>query len=163
MRLRFVNVRRVLLKTIKQDVFSKVIKELKVKSKFIFGPYERCYPDVPQSTTKGYFQMKIEQRHESKFVFQIESVEGNFRSHSNNLDYYEVFKTEKELWIYVKKFFSKYSNVESLSQAVYRKFRFLRPKEGAMLLTQYNLLKDDLPDGQDFEDFLEELQSFLKN
>ena len=107
--------------------------------------------------------MEIEQRHESKFVFHIEAVEGNSRNHSNNLDYYEIFRTEEELWIYVKKFFSKFTDVEKLSQAVYRKFGFLLPKEGAMLFTQYNLLKNDLPDGDSFEDFLEYLEHFLRD
>ena len=50
--------------------------------------------------------------------------------------------------------------MESLSQAVYRKFDFMQPKEGALLFTHYSLLKDDLPDGDTFEDFLEEFKDF---
>lgn len=146
-----------------QDLFSKVAKDLKANSFFNFGNYERCYPDNPRSTTKGFFQMEIIQQRDNRFVFQIEAVEGDFRNNANYLDYYEIFETEEALWFYVEEFFSKYSDMESLSQAVYRKFGFLRRREGALLFTQYNLLKDDLPDGQDFEDFLEEFKSFLKN
>ena len=51
--------------------------------------------------------------------------------------------------------------MELLSQAVYKRFGFMQPKEGALLLTQYSLLKEDLPDGDDFEDFLESFKSFM--
>ena len=47
-------VRKVLLKTAKRDVFSKIIKNLKTDSFFDFGNYERCYPDNPESITKGF-------------------------------------------------------------------------------------------------------------
>jgi len=104
--------------------------------------------------------MEIIQRHDNRFVFQIEAVEGDFRNNSNYLDYYEIFETEKALWFYIKEFFSKYNDMESLSQAVYRKFGFLQVREGASLFAHYSLLKDDLPDGQDFEDFLEEFKNF---
>ncbi|TES97190.1 MAG: hypothetical protein E3J90_07210 [Promethearchaeota archaeon] len=156
-------IKKVFLNAVKRDSFSKIVKDLKANLSFNFGNYERCYPDNHKSITNGFFQMEIEQRHESKFIFHIEAVEGNFRNHSNNLDYYEIFRTEEELWIYVKKFFSKFTDVEKLSQAVYRKFGFLQPKEGAMLFTQYNLLKNDLPDGDSFEDFLEDLEHFLRD
>jgi len=164
MKLKIVNVRTALLKAFKQDrgVFSKAMKELKVNSSFDFGQYTRCYPDNPRSATKGFFQMEIEQRHDNTYLFQIESVEGNIRNNNNYLDYYEIFEDEKALWFYVKDFFSKHDNLESLSQTVYRKFGFLRPQEGDLLLTQYNLLKEDLPDGDTFEDFLEDLDHFLK-
>ena len=153
-------IRKILFKADGRDVFSKIIRDLKTNSFFDFGRYERCYPDNPQSITKGYFQMEIKQQHESRFVFQIESVEGNSRINTNYLDYYEIFETEKALWFYVKEFFSEYNDVEKLSQAVYRKFGFLHPKEGALLFTHYSLLKDDLPDGDTFEDFLEEFKDF---
>ena len=152
-------VRKVLLKTAKRDVFSKIIKNLKTDSFFDFGNYERCYPDNPESITKGFFQMEILQRNNS-YVFQIEAVEGNFRMNTNYLSYYEIFEDEKALWFHVKAFFSKHNDLESLSQKVYRKFGFLDPKEGSLLFNHYTLLKDDLPDGQDFEDFLEEFKDF---
>ena len=155
-------IRKILFKNAKRDDFSKVIKELKVNSFFDFGTYERCYPDNPKSITKGFFQMEINYRHDNTYIFQIEAVEGNFRNNTNYLDYYDIFETEKALWFHIKEFFSKYDGMESLSQAVYQKFGFLHPKEGAMLFTQYNLLKDDLPDGDTFEDFLEDLDHFLK-
>ena len=163
MKLRIVSVRRALFKTFKQNAFSKIVKELKVNSFFDFGNYHRCYPDNPKSITKGFFQMEIEQRHDNTYGFQILSVEGNIRNNSNYLDYYEIFEDEKALWFYVKDFFSKHENLESLSQAVYRKFGFLHPEEGAMLFTQYNLLKNNIPDGDTFEDFLEDLDHFLKD
>ena len=121
-------VRTVLLKTVKRDVFNKIIKELKANFFFNFGHYERCYPDNPQSTAKGFFQMEINHRHDNTFVFQIEAVEGNFRTNTNYLAYYDIFETEEALWFYIREFFSKYSDIESLSQAVYSKFGFLRPK-----------------------------------
>lgn len=144
----------------KQDLFSKVMKDLEANSFFNFGSYERCYPDNPRSTTKGFFQMEIKQQYDNRFLFQIEAVEGEFRNNTNYLDYYEIFETEEALWFFIKQFFSKYSNMESLSQAVYRKFGFMHPKEGALLFTQYSLLKRDLPDGDNFEDFLEDFKNF---
>lgn len=144
----------------KQDLFSKVMKNLKANSFFNFGRYARCYPDNPRSTTKGFFQMEIKPQRNDRFVFQIEAVEGNHRKNTNYLDYYEIFETEEALWFYIERFFSKYSDMKSLSQAVYRKFGFLHPKEGALLFAQYSFLKDDLPDGDDFEDFLEEFKNF---
>ena len=51
-------------------------------------------------------------------------------------------------------------DLETLSQKVYKKFGFLHPKEASTLFTHYNLLKDDLPNGQEFEDFLEEFKNF---
>ena len=155
-------VRMVLLKTAKRDIFNKIIKDLKINSFFNFGDYKRCYPDNPQSTTKGFFQMEIEQRHDNTFVFQIEAVEGDFRMNTNYLHYYDVFEDEKALWFHVKNFFSKHTNLESLSREVYKKFGFLHPEEASMLFTHYNLLKDDLPDGQDFEEFLDEFKSMFK-
>ena len=104
--------------------------------------------------------MEIDQQRDNTYVFKIEAVEGKFRMNTNYLDYYNIFETEKALWFYVKEFFSKYSDVEKLSQAVYRKFGFLHPKEGALLFTHYSLLKDDLPDGDTFEDFLGEFKDF---
>lgn len=73
-----------------------------------------------------------------------------------------MFEDEKALWFHVKDFLSKHTDLDSLSREVYRKFGFLHPKEGALLFTHYNLLKNDLPDGQTFEDFVEELENFLK-
>ena len=162
MKLKIVNVRTALLKTIKQDVFSRAMKELKANSSLDFGRYRRCYPDNPRSITKGFFQMEIEQQGDDRFLFQIEAVEGDFRNNSNYLDYYEIFETEKALWFYIKQFFSKYSDMESLSKSVYKKFGFLHPKEGALLFNHYSLLKHDLPDGENFEDFLEDFKRFLK-
>ena len=156
-------VRKVLLKTAKRDVFSKVVKDLEANSFFNFGDYERCFPDNPKSSTKGFFQMEINHRLDNSFVFQIEAVEGNYRMNTNYLHYYDVFEDEKALWFHVKAFLSRHNDLESLSQEVYRQFGFLHPKEGSLLFTHYNLLKDDLPDGQDFEDFLEEFKSFLKD
>ena len=150
------------IKTVKRDAFSKVIKDLKTNFFFNFGDYRRCYPDNPKSTTKGFFQMEIDYRHDNTYLFKIEAVEGKFRMNSNYLHYYDIFEDEKALWFHVKDFFSKHNDMESLSQAVYRKFGFLHPKEGAMLFTQYKLLKEDLPDGDSFEDFLEDLEHFLK-
>ena len=155
-------VRKVLLKTVKRDVFSKVVKDLKTNSFFNFGHYERCYPDNPRSTTKGFFQMEIEYRHDNTYLFKIEAVEGKIRNNTNYLNYYDIFEDEKALWFHIKSFFSNFNDLESLSQKVYRKFGFLDPKEGSLLFNHYSLLKDDLPDGTDFEDFLEELEGFLK-
>lgn len=155
-------VRKFFLKTVKRDVFSKVIDDLKTNSFFNFGDYQRCYPDNPRSATKGFFQMEIDQRHDNTFVFQIEAVEGDFRMNTNYLHYYDIFEDEKALWFHIKNFLSKHNDLESLLQEVYRKFGFLHPKEGSLLFTHYNLLKDDLPDGTDFEDFLDELENFLK-
>lgn len=145
----------------KQDLFSEVMKDLEANSFFNFGSYKRCYPDNPRSTTKGFFQMEIKQQYDNKFLFQIEAVEGKFRNNTNYLDYYEIFETEEALRFYIKQFFSEYSDMELLSQAVYKRFGFMQPKEGALLLTQYSLLKEDLPDGDDFEDFLESFKSFM--
>ncbi len=155
-------VRKVFLKTVKRDVFNKIIKDLKTNFFFNFGHYERCYPDNPQSVTKGFFQMEILQRN-NNYVFQIEAVEGNFRTNTNYLSYYDVFEDKKALWFHVKDFFSKHNDLESLSQEVYRKFGFLHPKEGSMLFTQYSFLKNDLPDETSFEDFLDEFESVFKN
>ena len=107
--------------------------------------------------------MEINYRHDNTYIFQIEAVEGDFRMNTNYLHYYNIFGDEKALWFHVKDFFSKHKDLESLSQAVYRKFGFLRPKEGALLFTHYNLLKEDLPDSQDFEEFLEDLDHFLRD
>jgi len=104
--------------------------------------------------------MEICHRHDNTFVFQIEAVEGNIRSNTNYLHYYNIFEDEKALWFFVKDFLSKHPNLESLSREVYNKFGFLRPKEASLLFTHYNLLKDDLPDGTDFEDFLDEFENF---
>ena len=107
--------------------------------------------------------MEITHRLNNSYIFQIEAVEDNFRTNTNNLDYYDVFEDENALWLHIKNFLSKHKDLESLSKQVYRKFRFLHPEEGAMLFTQYNLLKDDLPDGDSFEDFLEDLEHFIKD
>ena len=104
-------VRKVLLKTVKRDVINGIIKKLKINSFFNFGHYERCYPDNPQSTTKGFFQMEIDYRHDNTFLFQIEAVEGNFRMNTNYLDYYDIFEDEKALWFHVKNFLSKYNDL----------------------------------------------------
>ena len=152
--------RKVLFKSVKRDVFNKIIKDLKTNFFFNFGDYKRCYPDNPKSITKGYFQMEIDYRHDNTYLFKIEAVEGNFRMNTNYLHYYDIFEDEKALWFHIKDFFSKHDNLESLSQAVYKKFGFMSPKEASFLFTHYNLLKDDLPDGQDFEDFLEEFKDF---
>ena len=104
--------------------------------------------------------MEIDYRHDNTFLFQIEAVEGNFRMNTNYLHYYDIFEDEKALWFHVKAFFSKHNDLESLLQEVYRKFGFLHPKEGSLLFNHYTLLKDDLPDCQDFEDFLEEFKDF---
>ncbi len=161
-RLKINSVRRALLRTIKQDIFSRVIKELKANSYYDFGDYKRCYPDNPQSITKGFFQMEINHQYDNTFLFQIEAVEGDFRMNTNYLHFYYIFEDEKALWFHVKDFFSKHTDLESLSQSVYKKFGFLTPKEGSTLFDHYSLLKDDLPDGQTFEDFIEDLDSFLK-
>lgn len=145
-------VRKVLLKTIKQDVFSKITKDLKNNSFYNFGHYERCYPDNPKSKTKGFFQMEIKRHYDNTYLFQIEAVEGKFRKNTNYLSYYDVFEDEKALWFHVKDLFSKHNDLESLSREVYRKFGFLHPKEADLLFAHYTLLKHDLPDGQDFED-----------
>lgn len=79
---------------------------------------------------------------------------------TNYLHYYDIFEDEKALWFHIKDFLSKHDHLESLSQAVYKKFGFMSPKEANFLFTHYNLLKDDLPDGQDFEDFLKEFKDF---
>jgi len=157
------SVRNVLLKTVKRDIFSKVIKDLKTNSFFDFGNYQRCFPDNPKSITKGFFQMEINYRLNNSYIFQIEAVEGNFRTNTNYLHFYDVFEDEKALWFHIKNFLSMHKDLDSLSKQVYRKFGFLHPKEGAMLFTQYNLLKDDLPDGDSFEDFLEDLEHFIRD
>ena len=105
--------------------------------------------------------MEIDYRHNNTYLFKIEAVEKNFRANTNNLDYYDVFEDEKTLWFRIKNFLSPHKDLDSLSKQVYRKFGFLHPEEGAMLFTQYNLLKDDLPDGDSFEDFLEDLEHFI--
>ena len=156
------SVRRALLKTIKKDLFSRIIKELKANSFFDFGHYERCFPDNPKSTTKGFFQMEIQQRNNT-YEFQIEALEGEFRTNTNYLHYYDIFEDEKALWFHINNFLSKHTDLESLSQEVYKKFGFLRPEEATLLFDHYNLLKDDLSDGQDFEDFLAEFKSMFKN
>ena len=107
--------------------------------------------------------MEINYQYDNTYLFQIEAVEGKFRTNTNYLHYYDVFEDEKALWFHVENFFSKYNDLESLSQEVYRKFGFLRPKEADLLFNHYCLLKDDLPDGQSFEDFLEEFESVFKN
>lgn len=145
------------------DVFNKVIKDLKANSFFNFGDYERCYPDNPQSKTKGFFQMEICHQHDNTFVFQIEAVEGDFRMNTNYLHYYNIFEDEKALWFFVENFLSTHADLESLSREVYKKFGFLHPKEASLLFTHYNLLKDDLPDGTGFEEFLDEFRSMYKN
>lgn len=76
-------VRKVLLKTVKREVFNKIIKDLKANSFSNFGHYERCYPDNPQSITKGFFQMEINHQYDNTYLFQIEAVEGKFRTNLN--------------------------------------------------------------------------------
>lgn len=178
-------VKRILFKNVKRDAFSKIVKELKTNFFFDFGHYKRCYPDNPKSTIKGFFQMEIDNRHDNTFLFKIEAVEGDlrmntnylnyyyifedekalwfFRMNTNYLHYYNIFEEEKALWFHIKNFLSKHTNLESLSREVYKKFGFLRPREASLLFTHYNLLKDDLPDGTEFEDFLDEFKSMFKN
>lgn len=141
-----------------------IMKSLYNNLFFSLGEYSRIFPDAPDCTTKGEFQLQIDLRvwldtgAFSYATFDIRAVEVVTKTYTQELDcekysfWIKETHSQKAFWDQIRAFLDKFDSKEALYKFVTSKFGFNQQKA---LLSTFHMLESELPDGTSFEDFLE--------
>jgi hypothetical protein len=147
-----------------------LIADLKEDEFKEIGEYTRIYPDAPDCTVNGIFAININHTvyiHDGGFaslsfdVYAIDQdmIEGELHDtcHGDDHGKFWIHETESEerFWEKVRAYLNKFQSLESFLKYVENVYGFEKVKH--LWKNAYHMIKDDLPDGDDFESFCESM------
>ena len=147
-----------------------LITELKENEFKQIGEYTRIYPDSPDSSVDGIYAININHSvyiHDgglASMSFEVyaidqDMIEGELHDtwHGDDHGKFWIHETESEarFWDNVRMYLNKFQSLESFIKYVRDVFGFDRVKH--LWKNAYHMIKDDLPDGEDFESFCESM------
>jgi len=101
-----------------------ILRKIKKNKFYGLGIYNRSNLDRPEKMICGCFFLKIE---ESKdFGFHISAQEGTFSISDPNLELFYVFKTRKELFVFLDVFLDSFKDFNQLYDYIFYKLNFFR-------------------------------------
>jgi len=148
-----------------------LIADLKEDEFKQIGEYTRIYPDAPDCSVDGIYAINIKHRvyvHDGSFagmtfdVFAIDQYldeEGEIHDSWLDSDHVSFWindsESEESFWKQVREYLDKSKDLAGFVRYVESAFGFEKTKH--LWVNAYHMVKDDLPDGEDFESFCNSL------